>query len=217
MRIAALAMLTLCALPQEKVLFEEKFQKKLSDGWTWVREDAKGWKIADGGLEIRAQAGTIWEKTNSAKNLLLRKPPVKGGDEDPFAIEATVKSAPAATAEQAGVILYQDDDTYVKLVREHLEGKVWVVMAREAGGQTTVWAKKEVEGEVHGLRLISHGMKIQGEVKQGNPPMWMPAYYGETPFKGEFKAGLVAHGAPADAQRWARFTDVRIVQSDARR
>ena len=40
MRIASLALVVL--LGQEKALFEEKFSGKLSDGWTWMREDASG-------------------------------------------------------------------------------------------------------------------------------------------------------------------------------
>lgn len=215
MRMTAAAAMIAGMLAQDTVLFEEKAQKKLADGWTWVREDAKAWKVADGAIEIRALPGTLWEKANSAKNVLLRKPPAPGTDDQPFAIEATVKNAPAQAAEQAGVILYQDDDTYIKLVREHLEGKLFIVMALERGGETIVWAKKEMTGESHGLRLIRQGMKVQGEVKMGNPPAWIPAYYGESPFKGEVKAGLVAHGGPDKPERWARFTDVRIVKPEA--
>ena len=201
----------------DKVLFEEKFQKKLSDGWTWLREDKKAWKLSDGALEIRALPGSLREKGNDAKNVLLRKPPAAGTEDEPFAIEATVKNAPAQAGEQAGVILYQDDDNYVSLVREHKGGKIFVRMIREREGEETVWAERQLEGESHGLRLLHLGNKIQAEVKMGTPPMWMPAYYGEPPFKGAVKAGLVAWGAPAAAERWAKFTDVRFVKPEGRR
>ncbi len=198
----------------DAVLFAEPFDAKLADGWTWLREDAGGWKIAEGALEIQAQAGTLWGQANNAKNVLLRKPPVKGVENDPFAVEATVTSAPAVTAEQAGVILYSDDDTNVKLVREHLEGKLYIVLAVEAGGSGKALAKKEVEGDTHALRLISQGGKIRGEVKTGTPAAWTPVGSGESPFKGEMQAGLVAHGGPADAARWAKFGEVRIVRPE---
>jgi regulation of enolase protein 1 (concanavalin A-like superfamily) len=216
MRIAALALLTLCALPQDKVLFEEKFQKKLSDGWTWVREDKKGWKLSEAAIEIRALPGSLKGKENTAKNLLLRKAPPASPD-TPFAIEATVKSAPAQAGEQAGVIVYENDDSYVSFVREHKDGKVFVRMIREMGGEEIVWAEKELEGEAHALRILHMGNKIQAEVMTGQPAMWMPAYYGEPPFKGEVKAGLAAFGAPAGAERWAKFTGVRLVQPEVRR
>ncbi len=202
----------------DKVLFEEKFpKKKLSDGWTWLRQDPKGWKVTEGALEIRALPGGLKGKENTAKNLLLRKPPAAGTEDDPFAIEATVKSAPAQDGEQAGVILHQSDDTYVSFVREHKGGKTFVRMIREMDGEETVWAEKEIEGESHALRLIHLGNKVQAEVMMGKPPMWMPAYYGEPPFTAAVKAGLVAFGGPADKERWAKFTAVRFVKPEARR
>ncbi len=218
MRVVLAAAVALGALGQEKVFFEEKLpKKKLSEGWTWVREDPKAWRIADGAIEIRALPGTIKEKTNDARNLLLRKAPAAGTVDDPFAIEATVKNAPGQPGEQAGVILHQDDDTYVKLVRENKGGKTFVVMTREWKGEEQIWAERELGGEAHGLRLLHFGNKVQAEVKMGSPPEWTPAEYGEPPFTGPVKAGLVAYGAPAAAERWAKFTDVRIFQPKAQR
>lgn len=217
MKMLVAAMLVVASFAQDKVLFEEKFAKKLSDGWTWVREDKSAWKVTDGSLEIRSLPGGLKGRENTAKNLLLRKPPAAGTEEEPFAIEATVKNAPAQAGEQAGVILHQDDDTYISLVREHKDGKTFVRMIREVAGEEQVWAERELEGEAHGLRLLHLGNKVQGEVLMGKPPMWMPAYYGEPPFKGPVKAGLVAFGAPANADRWAKFTGVRFVKPEGRR
>jgi regulation of enolase protein 1 (concanavalin A-like superfamily) len=215
MRTIAIALMALAL--QDKVLFEEKFAKKLSDGWTWTREDKKGWKVTEGALEIRALPGGINGKENTAKNLLLRKPPAAGTQDEPFALEATVQNAPAQAGEQAGVILYVDDDNYVSFVREHKEGKTFVRMIREREGEETVWAQKELEGESHALRILHLGNKIQAEVMMGKPAMWMPAYYGEPPFKGPVKAGLIAFGGPGDKERWAKFTNVRFVVPEGRR
>ena len=212
-----LAALVLLLLAQEKVLFEEKFAKKLSDGWTWTREDKKGWKVTEGALEIRALPGGLKGKENTAKNLLLRTPPAAGTPDEPYALEATVKSAPGQAGEQAGVILYQDDDTYVTFVREHREdGKVALRMIRETGGESMVWAEKELDGDTHAIRLIHFGNKVQAEVMI-KPGMWTPAYYGEPPFKGAVKAGLIACGGPGDKERWAKFTQVRFVLPEGRR
>ena len=97
MRIASLALVVL--LGQEKVLFEEKFAGKLSDGWTWVREDASGWKVEGGALRIKAQPGKIWYKTKTAKNFLVRKSAAAGTAEAPVSVEVTVEFAPEANAE----------------------------------------------------------------------------------------------------------------------
>src|SRR2546429_3612224 len=106
MRLAAMALLVL--LLQDKVLFEEKFAGKLSEGWTWLREDATGWKMESGALKIKAQPGKIWYKTKTAKNVLLRKLPGAGTAEAPVSIEVTAESGPEANSEQCGLYLYFD-------------------------------------------------------------------------------------------------------------
>jgi len=68
------AALLLALFLQDASLFEEKFAGgKLGEGWTWVREDAGGWKIEGAALKMKALPGTIWYKKNDAKNLLLRR------------------------------------------------------------------------------------------------------------------------------------------------
>src|SRR5207247_9278141 len=98
---------------------------------TWLREDAAAWKLETGALKIKALPGTLFYKTNNAKNVLLRKSPTAGTEAEPVAFEATVESAPAKDAEQVGILFYVDDDNYVKVVREYLKGKTSAVLARE--------------------------------------------------------------------------------------
>ena len=52
-------------------LFEDPFDDKLKDGWSWVREDPQGWKVADGALQIRVQPGNMWGPANNARNVLV--------------------------------------------------------------------------------------------------------------------------------------------------
>jgi len=125
------AALLLALFLQDASLFEEKFTGgKLGEGWTWVREEAGGWKIEGASLKMKALPGTIWYKKNDAKNLLLRKAPVAGTEAAPIAIEVTVDSSPETNAEQCGLFLYYDDANYVKVVRECNKGKPGIVIAR---------------------------------------------------------------------------------------
>src|SRR5215212_1009682 len=94
----------------------------------WVREDREHWRIEQEKLEILCQAGTLWLKKNDAKNLLVRPWPADAANAD---VTLTVHFAPENGGEQAGMMLYFDDDNYVKLVRESLQGKRWVVFGRE--------------------------------------------------------------------------------------
>ena len=45
--------------------------KSLPSGWEWKRENPEGWRLRDGGLEIRIEPGNMWGKKNDAKNVLL--------------------------------------------------------------------------------------------------------------------------------------------------
>ena len=59
---------------EPKVVFEDGFDGKLGDGWTWLRENPDTWRIKDNALEICVQPGVA----HSVKNALLRKAPDRG-------------------------------------------------------------------------------------------------------------------------------------------
>ena len=209
MRLAALALLAL--VPQEKTLFEEKFAGKLSDGWSWVREDAAGWKVEGGGLRIKAQPGKIWYKTKTAKNLLVRKAPATGTAEAPVFAEVTVESAPETNAEQCGLYLYFNDSNFVKILREHVKGKTNIVLVREQKNIPEPLPPKEESAPSVRLRLAWSGTKVVGAYKAGGD--WVQVGEVEVPdAAGAASFGLASHGAPAEADRWAKFTDFRITQ-----
>lgn len=210
MRLAALALLAV--LTQEKVLFEEKFGGKLSDGWTWVREDAAGWKVDGGALRIKAQPGKIWYKTKTAKNLLLRKLPAAGTAEAPVSIEVTVDNAPEINAEQCGLYLHFDDANFVKIIREHVKGKTHVLLVREQKNIPEPQPPKEESATPTRLRLTWSGAKVSGSYKTGGD--WVSAGEVELPAGASGgNAGLASHGGAPDADRWAKFSDFRIVQA----
>jgi regulation of enolase protein 1 (concanavalin A-like superfamily) len=199
---------TLLALHQDKPLFEEKFNDKL-DGWTWVREDKAAWKLEAGALKIKAQPGTLFYKTNNAKNVLLRKSPVAGTEAERIVFEATVASAPSKDAEQVGILFYIDDDNYVKVVREYLKGKTYAVLAHEVKKIFETLPSKEDAAESYRLRLIWAGAKIYGSYKAGDAE-WVELGSYDTPSGENPQFGLCAHGAAPDADHWATIKDVRI-------
>lgn len=210
MKTLAAALLALLTF-QDKALFEEKFEGKLSEGWSWLREDAAGWKLEGGALRIKTQPGTLFYKSNNAKNVLLRKPPAAGTEAAPVAFEATVESAPAKDAEQVGLLFYVDEDNYVKLVREFLKGKTNVVMAREAKRIFENLPAKEEAAARYRLRLVWAGPKVSGFINIDGDKGWTPVGTYDVPPGENPQFGLCAHGAAADADRWASITGLRIL------
>ena len=203
-------------LLQEKPLFEEKFDGKLSDGWAWVREDAAAWKLEGGALKIKAQEGTIFYKKNTAKNMLFRASPAAGTEAEPVAAELSVSSDPAVNGEQAGLLLYVDDGNYVKLVREFDkpkdgDGRIAAVMLRESKGIPEPFQKK-AEAPAR-LRLVWAGSKVTGQYRTAEGKEWVTVATVDAPAGENPRFGLCANGAPADADRWATLKDVRILKA----
>lgn len=206
MRIVAVFGLSLAL--QDGVLFEEKFAEKPGAGWEWVREDAGAWKVEGGALSIKVQPGTLWYKTDTAKNLLLRRLPA---DPD-VAVEVEVASKPAQNAEQAGLHWYVDDGNYVKLVRQMVKGEVVVVLSREEDGiPVEIKRVPHNEEETH-LRLSRSGGKITGQVRGFDADEWRTVGSCDPPGKGEPRVGLAAYGGVEKGDRTARFTKFRLLK-----
>jgi len=207
----AAAGVVLLLLVQES-MFEEKFAGKLDDGWAWVREDAAAWKVEGGALKVKCLPGSIWYKKNDAKNFLMRRFAVAATEAAPLAIEVTVDSAPETNAEQCGLFLYYDDGNYIKLIRECTKGRPGIVLAREQKGiPESLQPKDELKGPIH-LKLVWSGAKVSGSYKAAGD--WVALGDYDLPVsEPELRIGLGAHGAPANADRWATFTSFRITKA----
>ncbi|HLY74810.1 MAG TPA: hypothetical protein VKU80_11890 [Planctomycetota bacterium] len=205
----AAAALALLFLVQDAALFEEKFGPKLGEGWTWVREDATAWKLDGGALKVKCLPGSIWYKRNDAKNFLMRRLPIAPTEAAPIAIDVTVDSAPETNAEQCGLFLYYDDLNYVKLIRECNKKKPGIVLARKQKGfPESLPAKEELKCPIQ-LRLVVTASRVSGSYKAAGD--WVALGDYDLPeSEAELRIGLGAHGAAADADRWATFTAFRI-------
>ena len=184
--------------------------------WRWVREEPDTWRVEQGKLQIRAQRGTLWKaQPNDAKNLLVRSWPAEARED--AVVSVTVRFAPERGGEQAGVMLYFGDDDYVKIVRESLEGKRWIVLGREEKGTPQQIDKVTEEADEVTLYLTRKGGEIEGayavagtdarQVVGRCPAVAAPA--AETPLQ----VCLFAHGGPPAAEaRWATFSNLRVTK-----
>jgi regulation of enolase protein 1 (concanavalin A-like superfamily) len=182
---------------EERVIFEDRFDGKLGEGWSWLREDPNTWRVKDGALEIRVEPG----KADTVKNALLRTAPDRG--KGTFAVEVTVTfvSPPTGQYEQAGLTWYKDDKPVFKFVHELIDGNTFMIPGKVAAPSATVQ-----------LRLVV--------TKDRYTAQFRPDAKGEfkTAASGELKAGtkeqisIQCYNGPKDAEHWMRFKDFRILQ-----
>src|SRR5688572_16285049 len=171
------------ALAQDKWLFEDKFAAAPGKGYSWIRADAAASKVEKGALLLKPLPGTIWEKTATQKNLLVRDLPAWKAEEGSIAAQVTVTNVMGVDGEQAGLMLYADDDNYLKLCRERVGGKTQIVFARELAGFATSQAERDDTAASHKLRIRMEPNKVYAEILPAGAPKWLVAGYCESPFR----------------------------------
>ena len=194
-------------LGQARPVLADEFRDQLVDGWSWVREDPKGWRVKDGELQIRIQPGNMWGGANNARNVLVRDAPDPALG--PLVVQVLVTHEPTEQWEQAGIMWYGDDGHMVKIIREQVDGEPWLVMGREENDRTQTLAKLPLETAWVHLRLRIEGKRITGEYRPKGEALWHRAGACDTPVKGRPKISLQAYNGPADAEHWARFKAFR--------
>ena len=120
--------------PRELLDGDELDGDDLATGWSWVREPASDtWEVADGVLVIDTQAADLHIDQNSAS--VLHRPLPEGN----WLVETRVRidDLPAEGCcfnfVQAGMVVYGDDDNYVKLVHVSIWETRQTEWAKEVG------------------------------------------------------------------------------------
>jgi beta-glucosidase len=82
--------------------------------WAWVRENAANWSLSKktGSLVITSEKGDIVSANNNAENILLQS-----ANTD-WTIDSKIvySRKPSGSSQNGGILAYQDDDNFVKLV-----------------------------------------------------------------------------------------------------
>jgi regulation of enolase protein 1 (concanavalin A-like superfamily) len=93
---------------------DEFNETTLGDQWSWVRENPQDWSLSTkpGFLTITAKDGDVKADSNNAENILLQS-----ANTD-WIIESKIEFSkkPSGFSQHGGLIVYQDDDNYVKFV-----------------------------------------------------------------------------------------------------
>ncbi len=193
-----------------QALFKDSLSKSPGGNWLWIREQRDAWWVLDGALQIKALPGTLWQERNNARNVLVRSVPDK-----PVAIEMMVTNGPKVQGEQAGLVYMIDDDNYVKIVKEYLDGEVWIVLAREVNGDAVPINKIPADCPTATVCLEVNGNQFSGKFKRSLDGEYIDvgectADFGGTGLR---KVGIVCHGAEdEESARRAQFRQFKITE-----
>ncbi len=185
----------LAAEPQ--VIFEDGFKDKPGEGWTWLRENPDAWRIKDKALEIRVEPGVA----PTVKNALLRPAPDRR--KGTYAVEVTVTNTtgPTRQYEQAGITWYHDGKPVFKLVKELIDGELFIIPGRKP------MAAKSVQ-----LRLIVTADGWTAQYRPQGKGEFQTAATGKLPAPGKDQVSIQCYNGPPDAEHWIRFDDFRILK-----
>lgn len=175
--LALLPMLAVAAAPPrpsdevqpEPLAVNEPFAGKLRLSWKVVRPDKAHWSLTKnkGKLTITTQKGSIHKKQDpnaeKVKNLFLIGSPY-GRDRDHEVSVCVSDFEPESLYHQGGLMLYDDDDNYLKFVWESkgARGSTHLVLLREIDAKSDLVRSPapENKGKVW-LRLTRRGQKYE--------------------------------------------------------
>jgi regulation of enolase protein 1 (concanavalin A-like superfamily) len=167
----------------------------LGPQWFWIREDPSYWslRLRPGCLRVTTQqgdlAGTLYF---NARNLLLQG--TRSGD---FEIETHLWITPSYDYQQGGLLVYENDDNYVKLARSHVlkDGGNVIELVKEVAGKLSVQSLRIAATEIY-LRLTKTGNSYKAEYSySGKPAEWF-VLTSTTNDLSELKVGLIAISGP---------------------
>ena len=194
---AVLMLPAVLAAGEPRVVFEDSFKGKLAEGWTWLRENPKAWRIADDALEIRVEPGV----NETVRNALLRPAPDRSKGK--FAVEVTVTftTPPTRQYEQAGITWYRDGRPGFKLVHELINRKLYIIPGKVPAPSKTVQ-----------LRLIVTADRYTAQFREDVKGEFKTVRSGALRAGAKEQVSIQCYNGPPDAEHWIRFDDFRILK-----
>ncbi len=182
---------------EPRVVFEDRFDAKLGDGWTWLREDPKTWRFHEGALEIRVEPGVA----TTVKNALVRKAPDRSRARFAAEITVTHTTPPTKQYEQLGITFYQNGKPGPKLVHERIDGKTYIIPG-----------KVPTHAKTMQLRLVLAKDQVVFQFRPEGKGEFRTVGVKPLPVTANEQISIQCYQGPADADHWMRFDDFRLIQ-----
>ncbi|MCI3918837.1 hypothetical protein MO973_01145 [Paenibacillus sp. TRM 82003] len=177
------------------------FTERMDNGWRWIRERERDWKTEGEQLLIRSRPGSIWGTGNDAENVLIR--PFSGPE---GSVSVIVSGDMDIAYEQAGLLLFYDEDNYIKFVKE-LVGEE---LGREERAEAKVVGKATFASHTVELKLTIAAGTVEAYYREGTDGEWIVlAACDGFPLENPH-VGLLTHGGSAEEENWFRYSRFRI-------
>lgn len=132
------------------------WQEAETQGWHVIRPDsASPVSLVPGtGLQIASRYGDLYQTSNSAGNLVART--LEGSWNVTVHLDTDV--IPSKIYQQAGLLIYQDDDNYIKLADIYdNKGEAEIQFGQESQGVWTEYGRTMISSEGYDLRVEKKG------------------------------------------------------------
>ena len=183
------------ATPTKQTIFEDNFNGVPDASWSWLHEHSGYWRILNKGLEIRVEPG----KADTVKNALVRSAPDR--KRGTFAIEVTVTNdiCPTELYEQGGITWYNGGKPVLKLVKELVDGELYIIPGRVAMPAKSVRLRLLVSVDSWHAQYCP-----EGETK------FQTAATGKLPAPADDFVSIQCYHGPPHEEHWIRFENFCI-------
>ena len=124
-----------------RLLFSDEFDGSVLDNaWSWIREDVVTYRLQDGALSVDIQVADLYVDSDTA-SVLVREAPRRD-----YVLETRVRvdipdEGCCFNFAQAGILVYGDDDNYVKLTNTSIWNTRQTEWAKEIAPVPEGWAR----------------------------------------------------------------------------
>lgn len=113
--------------------YSDEFNGTLGPQWSWIREDPSKHGFTGGQLSITVN-GDLYRDANNATNLLVENQP--NGN---YVMETKITFDPNQNYQQAGLLVYSDDDHYIKVGPAHSNSLNKMISGKESLEPLPAW------------------------------------------------------------------------------
>ncbi|MBL8026081.1 MAG: DUF2961 domain-containing protein [Fibrobacteres bacterium] len=169
------------------VLYDDFATSALDSNWTWIREDTANWQIVNGQMVMTLQGQELWGSNSKTENILLSSPPAKD-----WSISTKLHFNPTVTYQQAGLIVYLNDDTYLKFIRFRATDGNKIGFDNISSGTYTAHQFAFTDTVVQ-LKITKSGTTITAFSSINNGVNWTQVYqYTDINLGSTYQVGLIA-------------------------